>query len=130
MVRAACGPCSQDRTIFRQITFVWTEPKNADSVWAVIIGGNQLKRIACFALLAFSLGGPSLAQSTTAAVIAPPGGADEFCYYGGLAYSKNAILVIDVNNRRESPQSTQKALLKCEEEEGSEDLQWVRQRDE
>lgn len=89
-----------------------------------------MKNLVCFALFAVSLNGPSFAQSTAAAVIAPPGGADEFCYYGGLAYSKNAFLVIDVNNRRESPQSTQKALLRCEEVEGSENLEWVRQRDE
>lgn len=50
----------------------------------------------------------------------------EVCYFGGLAYSENALLVIEVPNRRDSPQSTQKALLECALNEQGDKVTWRR----
>lgn len=73
---------------------------------------------------------PVFAQEATTAIVVTPSGGGEFCYYGGLAYSKNAVLAVDITNRRESPQATQKALLECQTEQPSERLVWKRVSDE
>ena len=70
------------------------------------------------------------AQELPSTVLVPPGGANHFCYYNGLAYSENALLTIEVTHRRESPVATQKAMLECRQSENAETLVWVRVADE
>ncbi|MEX0286068.1 MAG: hypothetical protein AB3N23_15785, partial [Paracoccaceae bacterium] len=85
--------------------------------------GNAL---APFLIASVLAAGSAIAKATPTTIITPPGGASEFCYFNGLAYSKNAIVLIDITNRRESPQATQKAMLVCQAAEGSDALQWER----
>lgn len=70
------------------------------------------------------------AESNASLLVASPGGAKDFCYYASLAYSEDALLTVDVTNRRESPQATQKTLMKCVRDEESETLIWRRMNDE
>lgn len=64
-------------------------------------------------------------EGTSISILAQPM-ANEACFFGGLAYSENALLVIDIPNRRDSPQSTQKALLECALNEQGDKLSWRR----
>ena len=85
-----------------------------------------MKHVASFCILSVLAAGAAIAQETKTAIIAAPGGANEFCYFGGLAYSQNAILLIDVTDRRESPQATQKAMMECKAGQVGENLKWER----
>ncbi|MEM8630795.1 MAG: hypothetical protein AAGF74_06145 [Pseudomonadota bacterium] len=79
------------------------------------------------ASVALSAGvGPASAQDGAMLLASPiPDGAeDRFCYYEGLAYSENAMVIIDVPFRRDSPSSTQKRLLQCVSGESGKGLVW------
>ncbi|NRB36109.1 MAG: hypothetical protein HRU31_15485 [Rhodobacteraceae bacterium] len=86
-----------------------------------------MMRATLMAGLLATLAAPLTAQQTGPAVLVPsPGGAADFCYYNGVAFSKMAVITIDVTNRRETPEATQKAMLQCVSEGGSENLIWTR----
>ena len=68
--------------------------------------------------------GSALAQTAPAVITTPPA-PEGVCYYAGLAYSPEALLTVEVPFRRESPQATQKRLLKCAALEDGETLGWV-----
>lgn len=65
----------------------------------------------CGVALGFGLASGAVAQSTPAVVLSAP--VDGFCYYGGLAYSQNALLTVEVPNRRQDPTALQKRLARC-----------------
>ena len=66
------------------------------------------------AALISTTGGAAFAQSSILSVSPIPDDAEKrFCYYGGLAYSSEALLTVDVPFRRESAEAVQKRLLKC-----------------
>ena len=66
------------------------------------------------AALVGTSGNATLAQTTMLSVSPIPDDAEKrFCYYGGLAYSSQALLTVDVPFRRDSAEATQKRLLKC-----------------
>ncbi len=86
-----------------------------------------MRRILFAVLLAVPATGPALAQSPSGvAIMTQPGSPEDFCYYNGLAFSENAVLTVDIANRRESPQATQKAMLLCLRNAETGNLTWER----
>lgn len=55
----------------------------------------------------------------------PDGAETRFCYFGGVTYSENALLLIEVPFRREGPDAVQKSLLECVAKEDGSALHWV-----
>ena len=69
----------------------------------------------CGAALALGVASGAMAQTSPAVILSAP--VDGFCYYAGLAYSKNALVTVDVPNRRQDPTALQKRLSRCVEDD-------------
>ncbi len=76
-------------------------------------------------VLAVAAGAASGQTVNTVMQGAPAVTARDVCFYGGLAYSENAVLTVEVPLRKESPQALQKHLLLCGKIEGSDRLGWI-----
>lgn len=80
----------------------------------------DMRAVSLSVVTSLALSGAGLAQTEglLSASPIPEGAASAFCYYGGLAYSPNALLLIDIPYRRQGPDATQNRLLRCVTAEG------------
>lgn len=84
-----------------------------------------MTRTAAAVLVALALPVVAWAQSMPATItLAPEPQPGAFCYYAGLAYSENALLAVDVPYRRDSPEATQKELMRCLRDKANGSLGW------
>jgi len=56
----------------------------------------------------------------------PDGAEERFCYYDGLAYSRDALIGVDVPSRRQGALVTEKTLLRCMLDRDTATLIWER----
>lgn len=84
-------------------------------------------RIALACALTFGAAFSVSAQQNSTVLLTAPGsveGVRDYCLYAGLAYSRDALLTVDIPNRRESPEALQKRLMKCTSVKGEDGLVW------